>query len=212
MPRIVKIDPNDPALAVAEAAEVLKKGGLVAYPTESFYALGADALNPAAIEKVFAVKGRSVIKPLPVIVHEKSEITLLTKDLSPLAQGAVEKLMPGPVTLVLWASDAVPDGLTGGTGKIGIRVPDHEVASSLARALGGPVTATSANLSGRPGLVTAEAVISSLPGIDLVLDGGTTPGAPASTVVDITCDPPRILREGRVAKARIVELLAKVKT
>jgi L-threonylcarbamoyladenylate synthase len=212
MPRIVKIDPANPGPALEEAADVLKKGGLVAYPTESFYALGADALNPEAVAKVFATKGRSVAKPLPVIVHDKSQIALLTKDLSPLAHGAVELLMPGPVTLVLWASDAVPDGLTGGTSKIGIRLPVHEVASGLARAMGGPVTATSANLSGRPGLTTTEEVISSLPDIDLVLDGGTTPGPPTSTVVDITCDPPRILREGRAAKARIVELLGKVKT
>jgi L-threonylcarbamoyladenylate synthase len=210
--RIVKIDPENPAPAIAEAAEVLKKGGLVAYPTESFYALGADALNPAAIQKVFEVKGRSEAKPLPVIVHDKSKIALLTKDLSLIAQNAIEGLMPGPVTLVFWAPDAVPDGLTGGTGKIGIRVPDHEVASSLARALGGPVTATSANLSGLPGLTTANEVASSLPDIDLILDGGATPGAPASTVVDLTCDPPLILREGRVSKARIVELLGKVKT
>ena len=210
--RIAKIDPSDPAPAIAEAAEILKKGGLVAYPTESFYALGADALNPEAVSKVFDVKGRSETKPLPVIVHDKSEITLLTKGLSPLARNAVERLMPGPVTLVLWASDAVPDGLTGGTGKIGIRLPVHEVASGLAQALGGPVTATSANLSGLPGLTTAKEVISSLPGIDLILDGGATPGAPPSTVVDLTCDPPRILREGRIAKSRIMELLAKVKT
>lgn len=210
--RIVKIDPSYPAPALAEAAEVLKNGGLVAYPTESFYALGADALNPEAVKKVFDAKGRSVIKPLPVIVHEKPEITLLTRELSPLARTTVEKLMPGPVTLVFWASGAVPESLTGGTGKIGIRLPVHEVASGLARALGGPVTATSANQAGLPGLSTAKEVASALTGIDMVLDGGTTPGAPASTVVDLTCDPPRILREGRVAKAKIVELLAKVKT
>jgi len=210
--RIVKIDPADPTPVLEEAAGVLKSGGLVAYPTESFYALGADALNPEAVRKVFDVKGRSEAKPLPVIVHEKSIISLLTRELSPLAHGAVEMLMPGPVTLVFWASEAVPEGLTGGTSKIGIRLPVHEVASGFARALGGPVTATSANLSGLPGLTTAKEVISSLPGIDLVLDGGTTPGAPASTIVDLTCDPPRILREGRVAKAIIVELLARVKT
>jgi L-threonylcarbamoyladenylate synthase len=210
--RIVKIGPSSLASALQEAAKVLKNGGLVAYPTESFYALGADALNPEAVMKVFDAKGRSDLKPLPVIIHEKSIITLLTKELSPQARNAIERLMPGPVTLVLPASLTVPEMLTGGTGKIGIRMPDHEVASGLARALGGPVTATSANLAGLPGLTTAEGVISSLPDIDLVLDGGATPGAPASTVVDLTCDPPRILREGRVSKARIVELLAKVKT
>lgn len=210
--RIVKIDPTNPAPAIAEAAEVLKAGGLVAYPTESFYALGADALNTGAVRKIFDAKKRSVIKPLSVIVHEKTKISLLTNGLSPLAQGALERLMPGPVTLVFPASEAVPEALTGGTGKIGIRVPDHKVATGLARALGGPVTATSANLSGRPGLTTAGEVICSLPGIDLVLDGGATPGAPASTVLDLTCDPPRILREGRVAKAGIKEMLAKVKT
>jgi L-threonylcarbamoyladenylate synthase len=210
--RIVKIGPSSLASALQEAAKVLKNGGLVAYPTESFYALGADALNPDAVRKGCDAKGRSDLKPLPVIIHEKSIITLLTKELSPQARNAIERLMPGPVTLVLPASLTVPEMLTGGTGKIGIRMPDHEVASGLARALGGPVTATSANLAGLPGLTTAEGVISSLPDIDLVLDGGATPGAPASTVVDLTCDPPRILREGRVSKARIVELLAKVKT
>ena len=204
MARIVKIDPADPDPAIEEAAAVLKAGGLVAYPTESFYALGADALSPEAVQRVFAVKGREEGKPLLVILHDKLEIPKYAVNLSDAAKAAVEGLMPGPITLIFQASGLIPEALTSGTGRVGIRVPEHGVCTGLARALGGPVTATSANVSGAPGPVTAAEVEESLGvGIDLILDGGKTPGPPPSTLLDVASDPPLLLREGRVSRLKI---------
>lgn len=204
MARIVKIDPKDPRPAIAEAAAVLKAGGLVAYPTESFYALGADALDPEAIKKVFAAKGREAGKPLLVILHDKAEIPGYAADLSNAAIAAVRELMPGPITLLFKASSLVPDVLTSATGKVGIRVPAHPVCTALAEALGGPVTATSANPSGGPGPLTAEEVDGSMGAvIDLILDGGAAPGPPPSTLLDVAVTPPVLVREGRVPKLNI---------
>ena len=204
MARIVKIDPEDPSPAIAEAAAVLKAGGLVAYPTESFYALGADALNPEAIKRVFAAKGREEGKPLLVILHDKAEIPGYAADLSETAKAAIRELMPGPITLVFKASPLIPDVLTSGTGKVGIRVPDHLICSALAQAIHGPVTATSANPSGASGPLTAEEVLESLGDkIDLILDGGTAPGPPPSTLLDVAVNPPVLVREGRVPKLNI---------
>lgn len=204
MARIVKIDPKDPGPAIAEAAAVLKAGGLVAYPTESFYALGADALNPEAVKKVFAAKSREEGKPLLVIVQDKAEIPRYAVELSEAARAAVEGLMPGPITLIFKASSLIPDVLTSGTGKVGIRVSDKLICSALAKAMNGPVTATSANPSGAPGPVAAEEVRESLGGkIDLILDGGPTPGPPPSTLLDVAVNPPFLVREGRVSKLNI---------
>jgi len=211
--RVIRIDPADPEAALAEAVSVLRAGGLVAYPTESYYAIGADALNPDAVAKVFAAKGRAYDKPLPVILHDKTLISRFTKELSPLAVKAVEWLMPGPITLIFHAADNLPKNLTCGTGKVGIRVPEHEIMSGLARLMGGPVTATSANISGLPGLSAPDAVADALGGkIDLILDGGITPGPPPSTLLDLTAEPPRLLREGRVPKSAIEAALGYIQT
>jgi len=210
--RLIKIGPENPAPALAEAAAVLKSGGIVAYPTESFYALGADALNPDAVAKVFEAKGRGAEKALPVIIHDKALIGEYIRDISPIAEKAVHRLMPGPVTLLFWAKDLFPTELTGGTGKIAIRVPEHPVAAGLARAFGGPVTATSANLSGLPGLTVAGSVADAFGDkIDLVLDSGPTSGPPTSTLVDVTAETPVILREGRLGKSAVESALGTVK-
>lgn len=212
--KILKIDPDNILPALEQAVAVLKDGGLVAYPTESFYALGADATNSLAIEWVYRAKRRMPHKPLPIIIHDKSEITKYARDLSPAAVQAVDQLMPGPLTLVLWAAGNIPANLSSSTGKIGIRVPDHTVASELARLMGGPIVATSANISEKsPGLTSALQVLESIgAGIELILDGGTTPGPPASTLVDLTGDVPVLLREGRAEKSSIEKVLGSLKT
>ena len=213
MPRTIKIDPSDPGAALAEAVSVLKAGGLVVYPTESFYAIGADALNPEAVKKVFLAKRRRLKDPLPVIIHDKALIGKYSRDLSPEAMVAVERLMPGPVTLVLRASDAFPADLTAGTGKVGIRVPDHAVAAGLAELFGGPVTATSANISGLPGITEAKAAADAFAGsIDLVIDGGRTPGGPPSTILDVTECPPALIREGPLKISRLEQVFGIVAT
>lgn len=205
MPRTIKIDPKDPDAALAEAVAVMRRGGLVAFPTESFYALGADALNPTAVEKVFFAKHRRHDMPLPVIIHDKKEIYRYVKDLSLEAGKAIDKLMPGPATVIFHASDEIPENLTGGTGRVGVRVPEYPIATRLAGLMGGPITATSANLSGSPGLTSPDDVALALGGtvLELVLDGGETHGAPPSTIIDVTVCPPALIREGRVSKSRI---------
>jgi L-threonylcarbamoyladenylate synthase len=209
--RSIRLDLGNISDALEEAARVLKAGGLVAYPTESFYALGADALNADAVNRVFEAKGRPALKPLPVILHDKALIPLYTKEISHAGLLAIERLMPGPITLVFLASDALQAALTAGTSKVGIRVPEHAVAAGLARALGGPVIATSANLSGQPGPTGPVSVTEALgPSIDLLLDMGATPGPPPSTLLDVTENPPVILRPGRVEKAAIVDALGRV--
>ena len=210
---ITRVPPAGRDAALADAADVLRAGGLVAFPTESFYAIGADALNPEAVARVFAAKGRVSTNPLPVIIHDKALIHKYVRRMDPLAEKAVETLMPGPVTIIFWATGAFPEALTAGTGKVGIRVPDHEIAAGLARALGGPITATSANMSGMPGLTEPGEVEKALGQcIDLLIDTGRTPGQPPSTLLDITVSPPVILRYGRVEKARIEATLGPLKS
>lgn len=210
--RIISLDRARPLPALKEAAAVIKAGGLVVFPTESFYAIGADALNAEAVLKVFLAKGRTAQKPLPVIIHDKALIPRYVKDLSPIAAKAVELLTPGPITLIFWASSAFPGELTGGTGRVGIRVPAHEAASGLARLSDGPVTATSANISGTPGQTGALEAAAALGGlVDLVLDAGSTPGPPPSTLLDLTVSPPELIREGRLEISALESALGALK-
>lgn len=211
--KIIRLDLSDYMSVLEEAACVMKDGGLVAYPTESFYALGAEAMNPLAIEWVFRAKKRHPDKPLPVIIHDKSLIPRYARDISPLARKAIDLLMPGAVTLVLSAAENIPVNLTASTGKIAVRLPEQKLMLELARLMGGPVVATSANISGTPGLTTAQAVMEAIgTGIELIIDGGETPGSPASTLVDVTANPPVVLREGRVKNSSIEKVLGPLKS
>lgn len=186
-----------------EAARALREGKLVAYPTESFYAIGADAMNEDAVRAVFAAKKRGSEKPLPVILGDKSQIGRFTAGISEGAKKAIKELLPGPVTLIFHASAEAPFALTAGTGKIAIRVPKQGVASRLATAFDGAVTATSANISGLPGLTDPEEVADNFPNVFMVLSGGITPGPPVSTILDVTVSPPRIVREGALSRDAI---------
>lgn len=189
----------DPA-TLADAAAVLARGGLVAFPTESFYGLGAHALRADAVARVFEVKGRAESKPLLVLVGSAAEAEALAKEIVDGARELMARHWPGPLTLVFRAAAGVPEALTAGTGTIGLRVPGHPVALALVRASGVPVTAPSANPSGEVPPTTAEAVRRHFEGrVDLILDGGSTAGGTGSTVADCTVWPPRILRQGPVA-------------
>ncbi len=201
--RIIDLKKEDPEKATLEAARALREGKLVAYPAESFYAIGADAMNEDAVRAVFAAKKRDPGKPLPVIVGDTGLIGRFAAGISEGAGKAVKELFPGPVTLIFHASGEAPSALTAGTGKIAIRVPLPGVASRLALAFGGAVTATSANISGLPGLTDPEGVAAWFPNIFMVLDGGVTPGPPVSTILDTTVSPPRIVREGALSKDAI---------
>ena len=198
---VVAVDVANPeAGALARAAEVLRAGGLVAFPTETFYGLGALASDPAAVRRVFRVKGRAESKPLLVLVDSIAMAESLVDEVTPRARELMTRYWPGALTLVLRARADLPRELTGGTETIGVRLSSHPVACGLVRALGGPVTAPSANPEGAVPPTTAAAVLRAFAGaIDLVLDGGASAGGPASSVVDVTAEPPRVLRRGAVS-------------
>jgi len=178
-------------------AGVLSSGGLVAFPTETFYGLGAHALDPAAVRRIFEVKGRPETKPLLVLVDSIKMAESLAEEISDAARDLMAKHWPGPLTLVFKATASVPNELTVGTGTIGMRIPRHPVAFGLIRAAGFPVTAPSANLSGAEPPTMAAEVRRALNGkIELIVDGGATTGGLPSTILDVTVTPPRLIRKG----------------
>ncbi len=181
-----------------EAAAVLRRGGVVAYPTETFYGLGALARDAAAVERLVLAKGRPDGKPLPLVVVDVAAAREVA-DLGRRAARLAARFWPGPVTLVVPARPGLPDAITAGTGTVGIRVPGGEVARALARAAGGAIVSTSANPSGSPPAVSASALDPELRGrIDLVLDAGPAPGGLPSTVVAVYEGGVRLVRAGAV--------------
>ncbi len=193
---------------ILAAAEVLRHGGLVAFPTETVYGLGADALNALAVAKIFAVKGRPQFDPIIVHVADPAEAEGLWLRIPPLAQKLMEKFWPGPLTLVLPKRDIVPDIVTAGLPTVAVRMPSHPVALSLIRAAGRPVAAPSANRFGRLSPTHHEAVLEQLgESVDAVIAGGPTPVGIESTVVSLAEDPPRLLRPGGTPIEAILELV-----
>ena len=197
--RVLAVDPLAPdATAVAQAARVLANGGVVAFPTETFYGLGVAALDAAAVRRLFALKGRPESRPILVLVDDPARVGALA-EVSDTARALMARHWPGALTLVLPVRPGVPTELTAGTGTIGVRQPAHAVARALVTALDMPVTAPSANLTGEAPPTTAKEVLRVFEGkLDLVLDGGATAGGMPSTVLDVTVEPPRVLREGAV--------------
>lgn len=198
--RVVVVDPDAPRPeSVREASAVLAGGGLVAFPTETFYGLGARALDPRAVRAVFAAKGRPESRPLLVLVDSVRMLQDLVEEVPPVARALISRHWPGPLTLVFRARSSVPAEVTASTGTIGVRHSGLRLAEELVRALGAPITAPSANLTDAPPPRTADAVLAVFEGrIDMVVDGGLTAGGPPSTVLDVTVDPPRVLRPGAV--------------
>ena len=198
---MLAIDSEAPSREALDlAAAILSGGGLVAFPTESFYGLGADALDPRALARVFAVKGRPESKPLLVLVDSVTMVEDVVSEVPAGARALMARHWPGALTLVLKAAAHVPETLTAGTGTIGVRMPGHPVALALVRAARRPVTAPSANPSGAEPPTTALAVRRHFDDVvDLILDGGSTAGGAGSTIADCTVWPPRVLRRGPVA-------------
>src|SRR5512139_153264 len=189
--RILKTDTRDNLQsAIQDAARVILSGGVVAVPTESFYGLAVHALNENAIERLFVVKGRREDNPLLILISSKESLTRYVSEVPEKARALVERFWPGGLTMVFFAAPILPPSLTAGTGKIGVRLSSYPVPRELARAVGAPITGTSANRSGRPSCSTAEEVMEAVgQDIDLILDGGRTPGGKGSTVLDVTRDP-----------------------
>jgi len=211
MTEIIQVDSIDEdgfQQALLKIRTVLKRGGMIAFPTDTFYGLGVFPDNPGAVAKIFRAKGRPADNPLLVLIAAKTEMESLTAENSPLAERIIEKFWPGPLTLIFNAADDLPENLTAHTGKIGIRLPGNELTRRLIDGIGAPITATSANRTGSPSPRTAEEVATALgPEVDLIVDGGPTEGGEASTVLDTTTSPPRLLREGAVAREEIEKAL-----
>ena len=210
--RYIKIDPVYPETeAILEAARILSRGGLVAFPTETVYGLGANALDGRAVARIFEAKGRPSDNPLIVHVAGRQEVEFLAKSISSTAKILMELFWPGPLTLVLPAGPAVPPETTAGLQTLAVRMPNHPVALALIRAVGVPLAAPSANLSGRPSPTTAEHVLQDLSRrIEAVLDGGPTGVGVESTVLDLTTSVPVILRPGGVTLEELRAVLGKV--
>jgi L-threonylcarbamoyladenylate synthase len=195
---------------IEKAAEIVLQGGVVAFPTETFYGLAGEAGNEAALEKIFRVKGREEGKPLLLLVADKSWLPGLVRGSPPLAERLMNHFWPGPLTLVFEARLSISPLLTANTGKIGIRVSSHPVARALVQAVGRPITGTSANLSGHPSASSAEEVFQSLGGnLEAILDGGRTAGGPGSTVLDISGPSPRVIREGAITRKELAPFFGK---
>ncbi len=199
--RIRIIDPISPDLSVIlEAADIIRNGDVVVFPTRNLYGLGADAFNPDAVARVFQIKRRPPDKPVSILIPSCRDIDRLVTDIPAVALKLMDRFWPGRITLVFPARSDVSPALTADTGKIGIRIPHHPAAVALIAALDCPLTGTSANLSGMPGVQRigdlSHAIIDS---VDLVLDAGDLKVGVGSTVVDVTKDPPQVLREGEVS-------------
>ncbi|MBI5098371.1 MAG: threonylcarbamoyl-AMP synthase [Nitrospirae bacterium] len=196
---ILSITEKNSDSILKKSSEILKSSGIIAYPTESFYALGVLATDEAAVRKLYDLKKRPADKPLPIIVGDINSISAIVKNI-PLQAGALMKrFWPGPLTLIFDAKETVPSLLTGGKGKVAVRIPGDSVALHLARALQLPITSTSANPSGAPPAEDTEAILKYFGDkIDLIIDAGKAPGGKPSTIIDVTVTPPKVLREGSI--------------
>jgi L-threonylcarbamoyladenylate synthase len=192
---------------VREAADVIQRGGVVGFPTRCLYGLGADALNPDAVNRIFELKQRPAGNPILVLIDHTSQLQPLVKRIPALASDLIDHYWPGKITLVFEAADLLPVNLIAGSGKIGIRMPGHAVARALVNAVKGPITGTSANLSGSPGcfrVCDLEPQVAR--GLDLILDAGDLKGGAGSTVVDVSENEMQILREGEISAQELFAL------
>ncbi len=187
-----------------KAALIIRSGGVVAFPTESFYGLGVSASDEKAIQHLFDIKKREDDQPILLLIPSVSVLDQYVTRIPNIARQLMEEFWPGGLTLVFEAKQGLSHLLTSGTGKIGLRLSTHPVATALAQAVGAAITGTSANISGQPACLSAEAVLRSLgESVDLIIDGGRTKGGKGSTVLDVTVDPLLVLREGMVGREQL---------
>lgn len=206
MKRAPILTADDPG--IVETADRIRSGGVVVYPTETVYGLGADPFNPSAFDRIFTLKGRETEKGLILLIRGRPDLDALVANIPRAAEVLMDAFWPGPLTLVLPASPNLPDHLLRFASTLALRMSDAPVASSLLRHAGGPVTSTSANLAGKPPARSAREALDTLGGdVDLILDGGTSPDSRPSTLVDVSVPTPRILRPGRIAETDINRVL-----
>ena len=210
---VLKVNSQEPDIdKVRVAADIIREGGLVAFPTETVYGLGADALNSKAVLALFEAKKRPLDNPPIVHVENVSDVYRLAKQISPKAERLMREFWPGPLTLVFKRSETVPEVTVAGLDTIAIRMPQHKVALALIRESDRPIAAPSANLAGRPSPTSAKHVFDDLNGrIDAILDGGPTRIGVESTVLDLSVDPPQVLRPGGTPLEALRKVLGDVK-
>jgi L-threonylcarbamoyladenylate synthase len=194
---------------LTRAAGIVRAGGVIAFPTETFYGLGVTPFDETAVDRLYNLKGRSMASsPILVLIRDRTELEGLVSEITPSAESLMNAYWPGPLTIVFRASSAVPPSVTAGTGTIGIRLSAAEPLRRLLHAVAGPLTGTSANRSGASPATTAQEVQASLGvEVDLILNGGRTPGGLASTVVDTTVMPVRLVRDGALPRSAVLSIL-----
>jgi len=192
---------------VEKGISILKEGGLVAFPTDTVYGLGACVNIESAVERLYRVKKRSQDMPLPLLLANTSQMREVAERVPEVTWFLIQKFLPGALTLVLPRSDAVPDIITAGGMTVAIRIPAHTIPVALAEGLEAPIVGTSANLSGKPSSLTADEVYSQFNNeIDLIIDGGRCPGGVESTIVDVTGEIPVVLREGAISREELKQV------
>ncbi len=211
MPEIIKIDLNDETVfrsQIVKIKRILNLGGVMAFPTDTFYGLGATAFNRAALSRIYKIKQRAKDKPLLTLVASAYQANTMTKEIIPTAEILIDKLWPGPLTILFSARPDLPPQLTANSGKIGVRQPANEMVCKILSGVGFPITATSANISGTENITTADEVEKALGSqVDLIVDGGPTPGGKESTILDVTLSPPLLIREGAISRETIDAVL-----
>ena len=197
---------------VEMGVSILRQGGLVAFPTDTVYGLGAGVNIPQAVERVYRVKERPPNMALPLLLADISQISEVAELVPPVVWILANKFLPGALTMVLLKSRSVPDIITAGGNTVAIRIPAHPVPVALVRGLGMPIVGTSANLSGKPSALTADEVHSQFHDkVDLVIDGGKCPGGRESTIIDVTGEVPEILREGAISIGELKRVCGSIK-
>jgi L-threonylcarbamoyladenylate synthase len=200
---ILELTPDNAVLVATQAWSVLRAGGLIIYPTDTIYGIGADATNEHAVDRVYEIKEREKGKPLLILASSFEMVNLYTKPISSFAQRVLETYWPGAVTFIFPANDALPENVAGETGTIGIRIPDNQFCLELISELQKPIISTSANISGKKGGSRVDALIETFDGkVELIISAGDVDHPIPSTLVDISGPVPKVLRQG----ARIVDL------
>lgn len=197
--------------SISTAAAVLQAGGVVAFPTETVYGLGANGLNGKAASAIFTAKGRPAENPLSLLVADRQMVDMVAEEIPEVAEKLIKAFCPGPLTIILKKKAVVPSIVAGGLDTIGVRIPDNDVALNLIKKAGFPLAAPSANLSGRPSPTSAEAVRADLDGrIPLIIDGGSCQLGVESTIVDCTKEVPVILRPGAITKEQLSDVTGQI--
>lgn len=205
------ITEEEPNQALEDASEILKQGGLVAFPTETVYGLGGDALNPEASQKIYAAKGRPSDNPLIVHIAREEDLEKIAREIPEAAYKLMDVFWPGPMTMIFHKQPIVPDSTTGGLDTVAVRMPSHNVAYELIRRSGVMIAAPSANTSGRPSPTIASHVREDLDGkIDMIIDGGDCRYGIESTIIDMTSEVPTILRPGYITKEMLEDVIGEV--